>query len=209
MTRQTPLVARYRHVADGIAALFHPHVEVVIHDLATETVAYIAANVSKRSIGDESALQEIAFDPTENVIGPYEKTNWDGARIRSISIVVRDDDGRAYGVLCINANFSVFDRAKAALSLLLESPVDLSQPEKLFRDDWQERINTFLQDWLNERGLVLTSLSRQLKRELIEALYAAGAFKGRSAAPYVANILGVARATIFNHLKNLRENDED
>src|SRR5580658_3256804 len=102
MTSPSGLIARYGPVADGLAALFHPHVEVVLHDLATRTVAYIANNLSRRSPGDESGLDEIGFEAAEAVIGPYEKVGWDGGRLRSVSIVARDDSGVAIGVVCVN-----------------------------------------------------------------------------------------------------------
>jgi hypothetical protein len=46
------------------------------------------------------------------------------------------------------------------------------------------------------------------KRELVEALYAEGAFNGKSAANYVATILGMGRATVYKHLKGMRDDAE-
>jgi len=37
----------------------------------------------------------------------------------------------------------------------------------LFKDDWQERINTFLHTWLQERQLALNSLTRDHRREIV------------------------------------------
>ncbi|MFM6853747.1 MAG: PAS domain-containing protein, partial [Sphingopyxis sp.] len=42
--------------ADGIALLFAPYVEVVIHDLSTQLVAHIANPMSHRRPGDSSQL---------------------------------------------------------------------------------------------------------------------------------------------------------
>jgi predicted transcriptional regulator YheO len=39
----------------------------------------------------------------------------------------------------------------------------------------------------------------------VEALYHQGAFKGKNAAGYVAKILGIGRATVYNYLKNIKE----
>ena len=180
MTTSERLLAQCRPMADGLAALFHPHVEVVVHDLSTQTVAYIANNLSRRSLGDESALEDLRPAADESVIGPYEKVNWNGARIRSVSLVMRDEAG------------------------LLDRTDIRPPPDKLFKDDWQERINRFLQDWLAARGATLAGLGRAEKRALVAALYAEGAFTGRSAAPYVASLLGLSRATVFNILKPLR-----
>ena len=204
-THNPLLLERCRPLADGIAALFYPYVEVVIHDLGTQTVAYIANNLSKREIGDDSALEDIEFDPAETMIGPYEKLNWDGRNIRSVSIVARNDGGEPIGVVCVNFNISVFEQAKAALDLFLSGTRLAPQPDKLFRDDWQERINTFLHGWLQERQLSLSTLNRDHKRQLVEALHAEGAFNGKSAANYVSNVLGISRATVFKYLKELRE----
>ncbi|VWB51834.1 YheO-like protein [Burkholderia lata] len=200
----TGQVAPHRAVADAIALLFQPYTEVVLHDLSTQTVAYVANNLSKREVGDDSALEEIGFDERENVIGPYEKLGWDGRKIRSISAVLRTESGEPVGVMCINFHQAALDQAKQALELLLSSAVLQPQPEKLFRDDWQDRVNVFLDHWLQERKLTLSMLTREHKRELVAALYAEGAFNGKSAANYVAKVLALGRATIFNYLKELR-----
>jgi predicted transcriptional regulator YheO len=197
-------LARYRAVADGIVQLFPPYAEVVIHDLGTQTVVYVANNQSKRELGEDSSLDDIEFDPDESVIGPYEKLGWDGRKIRSVSIVVRSEAGQPIGVMCINFHIAALEQAKQALDLLVSSAVLQAQPEKLFQDDWQERVNIFLNHWLQERRLALSMLTREHKRALIEALHEEGAFKGKSAANYVAKVLSIGRATVFNYLKELR-----
>lgn len=196
----------YHAIADAIATLFFPHAEVVLHDLRTQKVDYIANNLSKRVIGDESSLEDmLSDDVSERNIGPYEKLNWDGQKIRSLSTVLRDSEGRPLAVLCINLNISLFENAKAALDLFLSPSKLIPQPDSLFRDDWQERINTFLHAWLRERQLSLNLLTRDHKRELVLALHAEGAFKGKSASNYVANVLNMGRATVYKHLKELKE----
>ena len=52
------LLDRYSRVADGIALLFFPYVEIVIHDLHSQTVAYIANNLSKREIDRPRRCEE-------------------------------------------------------------------------------------------------------------------------------------------------------
>ncbi|WP_152225466.1 transcriptional regulator [Pseudomonas sp. SCB32] len=205
MTAADPL-DNYKAIADAIATLFFPHAEVVIHDLRNQRVAYLANNISKREIGDDSALEDMLEGSSdERNIGPYEKLNWDGQKIRSVSTVLRDGKGEPLAVLCINLNITLFETAKAALDLFLSSNKLIPQPDALFRDDWQERINTFLHAWLRQRQLSLNTLSRDHKRELVLALHTEGAFKGKSAANYVANVLNMGRATVYKHLKELKE----
>ena len=199
------MLSRYQSIADAIATLFYPYAEVVLHDLATQSVAYIANNFSKRELGDDSGLEELENTPDATVIGPYEKLNWDGRKLRSISVVLRDDAGAALGMMCVNLDISVFEGARAALDLFLSGSKLVAQPALLFEDDWRERINRFIHGWLQQRQLSLSILSREHKRELVQALLREGAFRGKNAADYVANVLGMGRATVFKHLKELKE----
>ncbi|KVP16284.1 transcriptional regulator [Burkholderia ubonensis] len=203
------LLSRYAPLADGIATLFFPYAEVVIHDLHDQTVLYLANNLSKREVGDDSALEEIDHSARERVIGPYEKLNWDGRRMRCVSNILFDDEGHPAGMMCINFNIAVFDDVRATLDLFIKGAGVVAQPDELFRDDWQERINTFLHSWLRERQIGLNGLTREHRRELVEALYAEGAFRGKSAANYVANVLGMGRATVYKHLKHLKDTQGD
>ncbi|QZI69724.1 transcriptional regulator [Pseudomonas protegens] len=200
-----PALDNFRAIADAIATLFFPHAEVVLHDLRTQKIDYIANNLSKREVGDDAALEDLlSGDSAERNIGPYEKLNWDGQKIRSLSSVLRDSHEQPMAVLCINLNISLLENAKAALDLFLSPSKLIPQPDSLFRDDWQERINTFLHNWLRERQLGLNLLTREHKRELVLALHAEGAFKGKSASNYVANVLSMGRATVYKHLKELK-----
>lgn len=205
VTYKAQLLSRYQGFCDAIAAIFFPYAEVVVHDLGTQSVIYIANNISKRALGDASALDNIEFDSDENVLGPFEKMGWDGRPIRAISIVARDDNQKAIGVICLNLNIAVFEQARNALDLFVTGVKLLPQPDKLFKDDWQERINTYLHHWLQEHQLGLSTLSREHKRQLVHALYEQGAFNGKSAANYVANVLDMGRATVFKHLKDLKD----
>lgn len=198
--------SNYAAMADGVATLLFPHAEVVVHDLRSQTVVHIANNISKRQLGDDSALEDLPGElSTATPLGPYEKLNWNGQKVRSISSVMVDDAGVPEALLCINFNVSVLEQAKQALDLFFQASRLLPQPDVLFRDDWQERINTFLHAWLREYGLSLEGLSRVQKRELVEALHAEGAFRGGSAYDYVANVLGMGRATIYKYVKLARE----
>ena len=83
--------APHRPVAQAIAALLHPHAEVVIHDLKTDRVVEIWNAFSHRKAGDESLLgDDIEVQLDRDVFGPYEKAGPDGARLKSITAALRD-----------------------------------------------------------------------------------------------------------------------
>ncbi|WP_429818201.1 helix-turn-helix transcriptional regulator [Ensifer sp. B1-9] len=186
-------------VCDAIALLFQPYAEVVLHDLATETVVHISGNFSKREIGEPSLLSEIGFKQADGIIGPYEKVNWDGRPIKAISAVLRDRTGKAIGVLCINADVSDFHAALRTLNALVRVPAR-DKPESLFKEDWHERVNEYVQQWTTTRGLTISTMSRTDKQALVIALSSDGAFGGKNAASYISRILGMGRATVYKYL---------
>jgi predicted transcriptional regulator YheO len=193
-------VAAYLPVCDGIATLFQPYVEVVLHDLKTETVAYIANNFSKRKIGEASLMQEIEFEPSDNVIGPYEKVNWDGCPIKSISIILRAKE-KPVAVMCINTDISHFNSALRILETLAAVPKDSDKSTALFKEDWHERINEYINAWVRERGTAIAVMNRSAKKHLILDLARDGALGGKNAATYIARVLGLGRATVYNYLR--------
>ncbi|HDS1733803.1 PAS domain-containing protein [Pseudomonas sp. BP8] len=198
-------IANYKAIADSIALLLFPHAEVIVHEVKGQTIVHIANNFSKRKLGDDSALdQELGDFRRSANLGPYEKINWNGQKIRSITSVLYDQHGEVEYLLCINLNFSVLEQAREALDAFFQVSRLIPQPESLFKDDWQERINTFLHSWLKERDLSLPTLKMKDKRSLVEALHAQGAFEGRSSADYVANVLNMGRATVYKYLKALK-----
>ncbi|MEX2964068.1 transcriptional regulator [Microbulbifer sp. TYP-18] len=191
----------YIEIAEGLCAVFGTNLEVVLHDLASERIVHIAGGFSKRNKGDPSLLNTIDFDENSRVIGPYEKTNWDGRRIRSVTNVLRDDKGRAFGLMCVNFDLSPITEAVLALQNLA-GPVALTdQPEALFRDDWHERINQFIANWTARHKTAISNLDRVQKRQLVRDLDAEGAFKAPGAILYAARIVGLGRATIYKYLQ--------
>lgn len=188
--------------AEAFARLLHPFAEVVVHDFDKDQIAAIYNPLSRREVGDDSYLDRIDFHESETVIGPYDKTNWDGRPMKSISIVVRNPSGKAEGFLCVNVDISVFQTANHLLQSFLKNSSDLPEKsQRLFKDDLYEKINLYVQKYCQENQVSQEALSRENKREIITALAEDGAFDGKNAAIYIGRILGISRATVYNYLK--------
>lgn len=193
-------LAAYRPICDAIALLFRPYAEVVLHDLSSETVVHLSNPFSKRELGEPSLLHEIDFKPSDVIIGPYEKVNWDGRRIKSVSAVVRAGE-RPIGILCINVDVSHFHAVMQTLNALVGVPQAAEKPMSLFKEDWHERVNEYIHSWTHERGLSVADMTRHQKQQLVTDLAGDGAFGGRNAAAYISRVLGLGRATVYNYLR--------
>lgn len=190
-------------IAQAIAAIFDPHVEVIIHDLKTGLIAAIYHSFSKRKVGDESLLDDIEeFQELPNVFPSYIKTNWDGKKIKSISATIRDEKNKPIALLCINVDLTKWDELHDFLGQLLSKNHSNLKPAVLFNEDWREKINVYVSNYLKNENLTFKQLSKEKKKELVLALHADGAFNASHAAQYVADVLNLSRATIYNYLKS-------
>ncbi|MDY0874082.1 helix-turn-helix transcriptional regulator [Dongia rigui] len=189
--------------AAAIAALLAPQAEVVVHDLRSDRVAGIWNAFSKRKVGDPSHLGD---DPEligeKDVYGPYEKAAPDGGRLKSVSAILKDEAGRRIGLLCINFDLAVFDKAIALLGAFTQA--EQPRPEPIFAQDWREQINLGIRAFLEERQLTLKALDRADRVALMGALDARNLFATRNAAQHIADALSVSRATIYNLLGDAR-----
>lgn len=186
-------------VAEAIARLFHPHVEVVLHDVASSRIVRLWNPISGRRPGDDSLIEPEfqALRPGSTVIGPYEQIGVNGSRTTSVSVPVQDGSR----LLCINFDRSALDGAIGVLASFAAAQIE--QPAELFARDWRVRINATIADWCASRNLVARDLDRASRAELIKHLDHEGAFETRKAADHVAIALGVSRATVYNLRKEM------
>ena len=198
-----PLLSAFVPVADAIALVFRPHAEVVLHDLAADTIVHIANPFSGRCAGDSSLTETAGIAPGgPAVIGPYAKRNHDGRPLKSITAVLPDGEGRPVGLLCINVDVSVFEAVATAARGFLD--FGAARPVALLDADWREYANALVGDYLHQRGKRLSALSVGEREDLVRLLDARGFFEMRNAAPHMARILGVSRATLYATLKAVR-----
>ncbi|WP_020591584.1 helix-turn-helix transcriptional regulator [Kiloniella laminariae] len=202
----------YIPVCEAIASLLAPQAEVVLHDLAHQRIIHIANCFSRRRVGDDS-LTEIDELPSldHDVIGPYAKVNYDGRALKSITSVLRDSTGQPIGLLCINHDLSLASALVEQLQKLVTPVQELGssgaqqgQDDKaavLFANDWREQINEQIDGFLRARGLTLAALNRIERQELVSVLADFGFLEIRNAVPYLCDVLGISRATLYKWRK--------
>jgi len=199
------MLQQFASIADGITRLLSPYAEAVIHDLETQEILYISSSFSKRNKGFPSNLEEVDFRKGPDVIGPYEKINWDSRRLKSVSIVLKNIAGDPAGLLCINLDISMADELNRVISAFISSKGMGRHPDDLFQNDWQEKVNVYIHNWARENKKTVQNLTIEDKRILAEKLYAQGAFKNKKSHEYVAGVLNLSRATIFKYIKQVKQ----
>lgn len=188
------MLSNYIPICDAIVRLMDPLVEIVIHDIAGDSITYINGKLSNRKIGDASLLDPEGLCSIDQIV--YPKVNFDGRLVKSVSVIL---EGKY--LLCINCDISIFNKMQELSSVFLQIG---NQPQSLFTNDWQEKLHVSIHSYLQNHNLSFDHLSQNDKKALAKHLFDLGAFHKKNAADYVAKVLGLGRATVFKYLKEWR-----
>jgi D-arginine utilization repressor len=205
----TRLIKQYEPVIEGVVALFAPFLECAIHDISSGKIVAIYNNISNRKVGDPSPLADLhtPVDKFPDVFEPYYETNWNGHKIKCTSVTIRGEDKKPTIIICFNFDTSVFQDIQLNLKAFLQVKENSNNPVELFNEDWQGKVDDFIEKYLVQNKLAITNLTREQKQSLIEELSKHGVFFYKNAPDYVAGKVKVSRATIYNRLKILRAPD--
>ena len=199
-------------VVRGLAAVFGPECEVVLHDvgrLPHSIVAIENGAVTGRSIGDvptDRMLRSLRNTDSQDVrlyISSHE-----GKILKSLAVTLRDEDGKPYGLLGINHDISEMVQAQRVLAGLtavgrLEGN---GAPEagEIFAGDIRDVVSGMVTQILAEMGKNPSVMSREEKMEVVKRLEERGAFLVKRSAEQIAEALDLSRYTIFAYLKEIR-----
>ncbi|WP_010297971.1 PAS domain-containing protein [Candidatus Odyssella thessalonicensis] len=182
-------------ICDAVVLLMDPLVEIVIHNIQSDTIVYINGLLSKRKVNDPSLLDKEGLNDVDKIV--YPKINFDGRLVKSVSIILEEK-----WLLCINCDISIFSKMQDLSRILLQS--NGGQPKSLFINDWQEKLHVTIHNYVQSHKLEYDHLSNTDKKAIAKHLFDSGAFKERNAADYIAKILKLGRATVFKYLKEWR-----
>jgi predicted transcriptional regulator YheO len=196
----TDIFAAYFPIGEAIAVLFHPLVEVVLHDLRSRRIVRIWNCRTDRRAGDLSQLNrpEDQFAESQTILGPYEKALPSQGRTKSITAGLRDGDGKLIGLLCINLDVTLIDQATAMLSGF--AAAQMKRPEPIYRNDLPLHINYLVRDYSIRVNKPIDHLTKEERVELVAIVDRAGLFQARKSVELMANAMRISRASVYNLL---------
>jgi len=204
-----PVLEKYIPVANLIADTFGPYCEVVIHDLdiPENSVVYTRNNqVTNREVGQSFnhlithvlLSQDFHNDCTSN----YITHDPSGRKIKSSTAILRDDNNKAVGALCVNIDVSAFEIALDYLKNMLPpttEAVPLPQSEEIeVIPNVQEIVDELIDKVIKRHDL--KNLNRDERISIIRFLQEKGVFSIKGSIDKVAEKLGVSKITIYSYI---------
>ncbi len=204
-------------MVQGLAEMFGPDCEVVLHDLSRlphSIVAIENGHVTGRTVGDvptDLMLRTLRAvgDDTHDV--RLYVTSSDGKILKSLAVTLRDEEGRAFAILGLNYDLSDVVQTQRTLADFAAvgrfGSEAVPEREEIFAGDIRDVVAGMITKILNEMGKTPGVMSREEKMEVVKRLEERGAFLVKRSAEQVAEALDLSRYTIFSYLKEIRRPD--
>ncbi len=189
-------------LCEAVAALFHPLVEVTVHDLRRgRPVASWGAGRGARSAPAPELLR-LAAEQAAGVLGPVAVELPGGRAGTAAGVVLANAKGVRRGLLVVTFDRSPLEGAAALLAGFAAPPQAPAPPPA--EAAWSEQIGAVVEEECRAAGLRRDRLTRAQRLELVRALDERGLFATRHAAAHAARALGASRTTVYDLLKEVR-----
>ena len=207
--RDNEILARYDLVADTIASTFGKGCEVVVHsleDLGKSIVKIVNGEVTGRVLGAPITdlglkVATNAVGSEDNVVGPYFSMTKAGKPLKSVTMVIRNDEGAPIGFLCINFDLSMplNQFIKDFFPSAAEAPAGDN-----FAPDVGELVAQAVADELEAVSRVTGVSPTEKNRRIVANLEQRSIFDIKGSVELVAGELGVTKHTIYKYLREMR-----
>jgi len=205
----------WEHLAKGLAGHFGENCEVVIHDLsddAEHTIVVIEnGHVTGRKVGDGPSrvvLKALGKNPEDlkDRINYLTQTE-DGRILKSSTIYIRDNEGKAVGILGINYDITDFKRMDYTLKSFLRAGDDEEKPEKI-NNSVKGLLDELIDQAVRQAGKPVSQMSREDKIRAIQYLHESGAFLITKSGDKISKFFGISKYTLYNYI-DLRETGDE
>ena len=203
-------------VVEGVAEAFGSNCEVVLHsleDLSRSVIKIVNGHVTRRKVG--SPLTDLGVEILKkagslekDVIGSYYSKLDDGRVLKSVTMLVRNSQGKPIAIICINIDVSVpfLDFLRGFMP---EGSESLENVVEHFPSTLKELVSRTLE-------MVMTHVNSQREvspseknKAIVMELYKRGMFNVRGVIDIVAKKMGISRYTVYNYIREARGEAEE
>lgn len=194
-----------------IASVLPRHSEVIVHDFARmpNSIIAVSGNVTNRHVGGPATnylLSKVASKSFEDELGYLTELS-DGRQLKSATKVLRDDNGRPVGALCINIDLSKWEIARTVIDGLIGLDAATLQepraPREGFARSVEELAENLIDEAVDDVELPVVRMKKHHKVAVVRTLHERGFFLIKDGVERLAERFGVTRFTIYNYLNEL------
>ncbi|WP_279230379.1 helix-turn-helix transcriptional regulator [Thermohalobacter berrensis] len=200
-------------IVKGLGRTLGKHYEIVLHDISQSESSVIAienGHITKRKVGSPVTdfLLELLSLNKENgkdmALNYISKTK-DGKRLKSSTILIKDENGKVIGCLCINLDLTAIEVSKKFLDEI--SKVEHENSTESFLEDVEDFLEVMIHKGLSIVDKPANLLTKDEKIKIVEYLKNKHVFNIKGAVDAVAKELNVSRYTVYNYIDEINSKD--
>ena len=205
------MLAFLKNEAKGIAKMFGPNCETLVHDMTRPghpILAIYNGTVTDREVGSTADIFGDIGDYDETVYAKKDYINQlvlsrDGRTFKSSTFnVVGPDFHYAFG---INVDITTMVRAQQMLSEMTATSGDLQQA---LMQDARSQLEELLKECIHAVGKEPEAMKKTDRMRIIRMLYRRRAFTYQKSVAIVAERLNVSRYTVYKYMHELEEAEQ-
>lgn len=197
-------------IVEGVAEAFGDNCEVLIHsleDLSHSCIKIEHGHVSGRTLGSPvtnlgiEILKRINLLESD-VVGSYYTRLEDGRTLRSVTIIVRNFEGKPIAFMCINIDLSVpfIKLISGLLPREGESALTIEHFPPTIKELTSRMLTRAMTDISSRNDVSNASKNKMVVFEL----YNKGIFNVRGSVDIVAKEMGISRYTVYNYIREAK-----
>lgn len=213
-----PILEKYIPIANMIADTFGSCCEVVIHDLdiPENSVVYTRNNhVTQRAVGQsfDHLIKNVLLskDFRNDCTSNYVSIQDNGKKIKSSTAIIRNNNNKAIGALCVNIDITALETAMDYIQDILGSITSTSNnmlPEEVeVIPNIQEIVDELIDKIINHHDLF--HMSRDERIDIIRFMYEKGIFHIKGSISKVAEKMNISKVTIYSYLDEVKSQKAD
>jgi predicted transcriptional regulator YheO len=214
----TALIDTLSIVADGIAGMFGPRCEVVLHDfrdLSCSIVKILNGHVTGRYVGGcmtDFGLQILKQDVSINLFLNYAAMTTDARQLKSSTMLFREEGGEPAAALCINMDTTEmvhYGRLIQEFFSPAQQPHPKEGPFETFQEDIGATLHEAARKVLDKVSTPISSMKKEDRIKIVAELENRGFFLIKGSVNYLARKLRISKFSIYGYLEEARARSVD
>lgn len=202
-------------LAKALAAQFGPNCEVVIHDLLSNDpdssiVAIENGHITGRKVGDgpSRVVQEALNGETNQDRLCYLTKTRDGKTLKSTTVFLRDDDGKAIGILAINYDITLLLAMENTLHQFTATGSGEEESITVTTTHVSDLLEELIEQSVRRVGKPVDLMTKEEKVEAIKFLSDTGAFLITKSGNRVCKYFGISKYTLYSYIEEAKNGSE-
>ena len=210
------IIKNYIPVAQMIAETFGSHCEVILHDFSKpqNSVVYTCNNtVTNRQVGEsftEYFIKEVLLSRKfhNDCSSNYMMKGSNGMIIKSSTALLRDNDDKVIGALCVNMDVTSMTNIMSQFAGMMgiEDMTPEAEKEGEVVPHIKEIVDDIIDKTIGDQNV--DTMNRDQKIDLIRFMYAKGIFLIKGSTDKVADRMNISRVPVYSYLDEIKKKEQ-